>query len=296
LSVPAPGPATPKRVIDRLTISLEEARETPPRGVLPSLIEGYRRDVRQLFADHPYEKAIRLAVGGSWDAAAALEVGALRLAGVRDDHDLVDVGCGAGRLAERLRGTHRGRYLGTDVIPELLEHARRLAPEWEFRLVESCAIPWPDRSADAVCFFSVVTHLPHEASFAYLRESTRVLRPGGRVVLSFLELAEPDHWTVFGPMAESLQTRGIHNQFVHREDLTRMAGAAGLRVQRIIGGSEAVVPIDGTYVMDDGRVLKPPSPFIQSLAVLRKAHGTSRARARSLWRRRRWTDGNQGVH
>jgi SAM-dependent methyltransferase len=293
LSVPAPGPARAERVIDHLSITLEEAQA--PQGLLPSFIEGYRRDVRRLFAELPYEDAIRLSVGGSWDAAAALEVGALRLAGIEDDHDLVDVGCGAGRLAERLRRTHRARYLGTDVIPELLDHARHLAPEWEFRLVESCTIPWPDRSADAVCFFSVITHLPHEASYAYLHEAARVLRPGGRIVLSFLEFAEPDHWTIFEPMVHSLETRGIHNQFVHRDDLLRWSAHVGLRVERFIGGSEAVVPIDGRHVMDDGRVLEPPAPFIQSLAVLRKPHAATdeRRRARLLWRRRRRAGGDQ---
>jgi ubiquinone/menaquinone biosynthesis C-methylase UbiE len=229
--------------------------------------------VRQLLADHPHDEAIRLAVGGSWDAAAALEEGALRLAGVGPDADLVDVGCGAGRLAERLRHSHLGRYLGTDVVRELLEHAQGIAPAWQFELVESCTIPWPDRSADAVCFFSVLTHLPHEASYAYLREAARVLKPAGRVVVSFLELAEPEHWPIFEQMVASLDIRGYHNQFIHREDLGRLAERAGLSVERLIGGSEEVIPIDGRYEMDDGRVLEPPAPFIQSLAFLEKPSG-----------------------
>ena len=242
-------------------------------GLLRDHIEGYREHVRHLLAEHPYDEAIRLAVGGSWDAAAALEEGALRLAGVGPDADLVDVGCGAGRLAERLRPFHSGRYLGTDVVPELLDHARTIAPGWQFELVESCVIPWPDRSAHAVCFFSVLTHLPHEASYTYLREAARVLRPGGQAIASFLELAEADHWPIFEQMVESLGMRGYHNQFIHRDDLGRLAERAGLSVGRLIGGSEEVIPIDGQYEMDDGRVLEPPAPFIQSLAFLEKPSG-----------------------
>jgi SAM-dependent methyltransferase len=233
--------------------------------------EGYRQHVRRLLEEHPYDEAIRLAVGGSWEAAAALEAGALRLAGLEDHHDLVDVGCGAGRLAERLKPTHRGRYLGTDVVPELLEHARKIAPGWEFKLVDRCEIPWPEGSADAVCFFSVLTHLPHEASFVYLKEAARVLTPGGRVILSFLELSEPEHWPIFEDMAASIDTRIYHNQFVNRTDLSRLAQRAGLEVERTIGGSERVIPLDRTYEMDDGRLLEPPAPFVQSLAFLRKA-------------------------
>jgi ubiquinone/menaquinone biosynthesis C-methylase UbiE len=282
---------------ERLVLPIPEAEEQEPRGLLSTFIAGYRQDVRRLFTEHSYEEAIDLAVGGSWNASAALEAGALRLAGIEAHHDLVDVGCGAGRLAQRLREKHRGRYLGTDIIPELLAHAQHLAPEWEFQLVESCTIPWPDRSADAVCFFSVFTHLPHEASYTYLQEAARVLRPGGRIVLSFLEFAEPDHWTIFGPMVDTVETRWIHNQFLHRDDLHRWAEHIGLRVERVVAGSENVVPIDGTYMMDDGRVLVPPAPFIQSLAVLRKPGPANEGPGvRFLGRRRRRAGGHQGVY
>ena len=36
--------------------------------------------------------------------------------------------------------------------------------------------------------FSVFTHLLHEESFIYLEDFKRVLKPGGSVVFSFLEV------------------------------------------------------------------------------------------------------------
>jgi SAM-dependent methyltransferase len=42
-----------------------------------------------------------------------------------------------------------------------------------------------------------------EQSFCYLREARRVLRPGGRIVFSFLEFKVPDQWSMF----ESLPKR-----------------------------------------------------------------------------------------
>jgi ubiquinone/menaquinone biosynthesis C-methylase UbiE len=58
-------------------------------------------------------------------------------------------------------------------------------------------IPEKDGEADFVCFFSVLTHLLHEQGFVYLQEAKRVLKPGGKIVFSFLEFAVPDHWAVF---------------------------------------------------------------------------------------------------
>ena len=52
-------------------------------------------------------------------------------------------------------------------------------------------IPAPDACADMVCAFSVFTHLLHTETYLYLEDIRRVLRPGGRLVFSFLEFANP---------------------------------------------------------------------------------------------------------
>lgn len=46
---------------------------------------------------------------------------------------LLDVGCGLGDLAEYLcsRGVTLGRYVGVDILPEMLDRARRSKPELE---------------------------------------------------------------------------------------------------------------------------------------------------------------------
>src|SRR3712207_6851625 len=41
------------------------------------------------------------------------------------------------------------------------------------------------------------SHLLHEESYLYLMEAHRALRPGGRVVFSFLEFPVPEAWKVF---------------------------------------------------------------------------------------------------
>lgn len=234
------------------------------------LTEEYRAHIDRLLAEHDRDEAMHLAVGGSWDAIAAVEEGLLRLAGLRDGCSLVDVGCGSGRLASRLHGRIDLTYLGTDVCEALLEYAREQAPGFTFQATEGLTIPAEDASVDVVCFFSVLTHLPHEAGYLYLIEANRVLRPGGVAVVSFLELTLEKHWPVFQGTVDSLAVARHHNQFTHREDLAVLAQRAGYDVERVASGIEHVIPIDGTYVRDDGEVLETPARLGQSWMLMRK--------------------------
>jgi ubiquinone/menaquinone biosynthesis C-methylase UbiE len=114
--------------------------------------------------------------------------------GLQPDGYLFDVGCGPGRLAKPLSAYLNGRYLGIDIVPELVEHARATVdrPDWRFKVADGLTIPEKVGEANQVCFFSVLTHLLHEQSFRYLEEARRVLKPTGRIIFSFLEFGAPD--------------------------------------------------------------------------------------------------------
>ena len=74
-----------------------------------------------------YAKTMTQAVGGEFEAFGLLERDLLIQCGLRDDSYVIDVGCGSGRLAKPLsQFAPRGRYLGIDVVPELLAFARQL--------------------------------------------------------------------------------------------------------------------------------------------------------------------------
>ena len=92
----------------------------------------YREHVRRLIESHDGEnEAMAAAVGGEFAAIGTIERDLLVQWGLRDDAYLVDVGCGSGRLAQPLdQGGFAGRYLGTDVVPELLAHALYYNPKW----------------------------------------------------------------------------------------------------------------------------------------------------------------------
>jgi SAM-dependent methyltransferase len=213
----------------------------------------YRRAVtRQLAVLGP--AGARAAVGGHFEAIGALERAAVEAESLPADGWLIDIGCGAGRLATTLRDWAHLRYLGIDVSPQLLEHARAATrrPDWRFELVKGPVIPAPDAVADVVAMFSVITHLAEQDTRAYFSEIARVLKPGGSAVVSFLDPTIPAHRTQIRPAwLEAIVTRiaWAPNVATPVESLHAWATAAGLNVARI----------------------ESPAPIGQSVVVLRRA-------------------------
>jgi len=234
--------------------------------------QAYHDHVARLQREIAGDEALMRAVGGDFIPAGKLEYCLLRALGLDDGAFVIDVGCGSGRLACQLAARQGLRYLGTDVVASLLECAQRLSrrPDWTFRLTDGAAIPSPDDTADWVCFFSVFTHLLHEDSYSYLAEARRVLKPGGRIVFSFLEFRIPYHWSVFEDSVAQRKTRQHLNQFMDRDGIHAWAGHLGLEVEQIADGDKPHIPIPEEIRFDHGAVMKDFGNLGQSVAVLRK--------------------------
>jgi SAM-dependent methyltransferase len=91
----------------------------------------------------------------------------------------LDVGCGFGGMIRELE--RYGPAAGVDIFPDAIEYCRRRGIE-DVREASAYELPWPDQSFDAVTFFDCIEHLDDDV--AALRESHRVLRPGGHVVVT----------------------------------------------------------------------------------------------------------------
>jgi len=92
----------------------------------------------------------------------------------------LDLGCGPGNSATHLRDAVPA-VIGLDHAPAMLRRARGRDPRLLLVRGDARALPLRDGSLDAVTFHSVLYLLPDRA--AALRETARVLRPGGRAVL-----------------------------------------------------------------------------------------------------------------
>ena len=157
----------------------------------PHFVRDYNRLVHRLIAAEPnYEAAMSRAVGdGSYVEIGLRNRRILKSLGLQDSHYLIDVGAGSGRVAFSLRDLPHLRYLGTDVVPELLDFARKKCgrEDWAFKQVDSIEIPEKDCTADFIVFFSVFTHLTEAEGYQYLQEAKRVIKKDGAIVVSFLD-------------------------------------------------------------------------------------------------------------
>jgi ubiquinone/menaquinone biosynthesis C-methylase UbiE len=212
------------------------------------------------------------AVGGDFAAMGLLERELLKNCGLGENDYLIDVGCGSGRLAKPLSAFLKGRYLGTDIVPDLVRYAQKTVnrPDWRFQVVDGLEIPEADAVADFVCFFSVLTHTPHGQSFAYLREAKRVLKPGGKIVFSYLEYDVPVHWNIFVQNIDV--SKGIHpaNVFLSREAIEVWASHLQLRVESLHRGDEAFVPLTEPVKLESGQIFERVAYFGQSVCILVK--------------------------
>jgi demethylmenaquinone methyltransferase / 2-methoxy-6-polyprenyl-1,4-benzoquinol methylase len=103
---------------------------------------------------------------------------------------VLDVATGTGDLAIELRRRvgAEGEVIGSDFSERMLELARQKAPDVRFEQANALALPYDDDSFDAATVgFGArnFSDLPQG-----LREMTRVVRPGGRVVI--LEITTPE--------------------------------------------------------------------------------------------------------
>jgi len=235
--------------------------------------ESYPRLVRSLRRLHGTDEALKLAVGGQFEAVGFIELETLRYYGVKPDAYVIDIGCGSGRLAKPLSKYLSGRYLGTDVVPELLNYARRTVgrSDWRFERTEGLTIPEKDGVADVVCFFSVFTHLLHEQSYVYLQEAKRVLKGGGMIVFSFLDFTVAGHWGIFEWTLRDLAVNAHPlNMFMSKEAIRVWAERLGLQVESIVDGDKPSVPLSEPVTFDNGQVMKGLGTIGQSVCVLRK--------------------------
>lgn len=157
---------------------------------------------------------------------------------------VLDVGCGMGTPAMRLAKATGTTVVGITVSHEQVKRAgvraasAGLADRVGFQHADAAALPFEDGSFDAVWALESIIHMPDRLQV--LREMARVLRPGGRIVLTdFFERAPiPERKR---PAVEKFYKNWVMGPMVTIDDYPRLVREAGLRLVEASDISEQVM-------------------------------------------------------
>lgn len=156
--------------------------------------------------------------GRTWEALARSALPLL------EPGDVLDIASGDGVLAELL-APHAGRYVCVDasqrVVAAASERLRRY-PNVEVREGDMHALPFAAASFDLVVLMHALTYADKPAQA--VAEAARVLRPGGRLLLS--SLARHEH-------RSAVQAFGHVNLGFTARELRKFAEKAGLAVGNV---------------------------------------------------------------
>jgi SAM-dependent methyltransferase len=176
----------------------------------------------------------------------------------------LDVGCGEGRLARDLAALGHD-VAGVDASPTMLAAAREAAPEMELHLADAADLPFPDTAFGLVVAFMSFQDVD-DLSGA-LRETARVLSPGGRLCLaivhpvnsagSFVERTADSRFVIDGSYLdesatdETFERGGLAMRFVsrHRPLQTYTEGLAtnGFLIERLREPKQPDSPFDAEH-------------------------------------------------
>ena len=165
----------------------------------------------------------------------------------------LDAGCGGGALEMAYMAELGFEMFGLDAVPENIEVARRLRPEFADRLQVADLrdpLPFGDCSFEVVLCNAVIQHLPPESVFdGVLPEFARVLRPGGVLQLMF----KPG-WGVATALDGAYGESGVVRRFVLYEEQVLLDSLASLGLSLIEEESDG--RMGGLLYFEDNKPLR----------------------------------------
>ena len=208
----------------------------------------YERYLRNKLRAYPNDRdlAFAEAIGSesveSFNRQGDGHVAVLKHHGLKNGMSIYDLGCGCGRTAQALqRDGWNGKYTGADVVHGFVSELRRKCPGFEARVHRRSTIVADDASLDMIFHWSVFTHISIEECFLYFEDSFRALKPGGKLVFSFLELSDPEHYAVFDSRLARLR-RGtslrLVDTFLHRDWIALWADRIGFEAAQFTEGQD----------------------------------------------------------
>jgi SAM-dependent methyltransferase len=206
------------------------------QSLLSHSTQSYEALLDRLLVEHPLEVAMAAAVGSQnldrYRDAGDGHVAVLRHYGLKDGMSIYDLGCGSGRTAQALiRSGWKGNYQGADIIQRLVDYLNIKCEGYDAVVNNELTILSDNSSLDIVYHWSVFTHLFPEECYNYMRDIHRSLKPGGKMIFSFLEMENDRHFNnTFLSRVGQFKNKypmGHLDTFLHRDWIRRWADRIG---------------------------------------------------------------------
>ena len=102
--------------------------------------------------------------------------------------DVLDYGCGAGHLLNLMNKEPEGDYYGLDFSPDSIEATRKRNENnrriKELLWIEKLPSDFKNNQFDSITFIETIEHLQDNTLHATLDELYRILRPGGKILIT----------------------------------------------------------------------------------------------------------------
>src|SRR6185369_13322320 len=102
--------------------------------------------------------------------------------------NILEIGCGTGLFTRKFFAATKANITAIDISQDLLDEAKQLLPEANFKLDNAMKLSFADESFDVVFGSSVLHHLEFDSS---LKEIYRVLKKGGRMIFAEPNMLNP---------------------------------------------------------------------------------------------------------
>ncbi|MBF0382152.1 MAG: methyltransferase domain-containing protein [Magnetococcales bacterium] len=123
-------------------------------------------------------------------------------------YNILDFGCGSGRIFISLPDTIEDKYIGVDTDSQAISWCTENYPQARFQInPANPPMDFADSSFDLILAIAVFRHLDEKNQFSWLQELQRVTKKGG---LLFISLHGEFCWQDFAPVeTEVLKTNGF---------------------------------------------------------------------------------------